>query len=178
MAQRGPRVPQLLDAHKLEAYGLRLLYGRAMSIGELTEKLKRKAENPADIDAVLTKLKSYNFLDDKKYAAMLATSRKENQGIGKARVLRELRQRRVAPELAKQSVETAYSGADEVEMIEAFLKRKFRNVKMAEYLAEEKHLASAYRKLIYSGFSSSNAIKVLKRYAERAEDLEDSELES
>jgi SOS response regulatory protein OraA/RecX len=63
-------------------------------------------------------------------------------------------------------------------MIEAFLKRKFRNVKMAEYLAEEKHLASAYRKLIYSGFSSSNAIKVLKRYAERAEDLEDSELES
>ena len=168
----------MLDAQGLEAYGLRLLYGRAMSIGELTEKLKRRAETPTDIDTVLTKLKQYRFLDDRKYADTLAASRKENQGIGKARVLRELQQRRVAPALAKESVEKAYSGTDEVTMIEAFLKRKFRNVKMAEYLAEEKHLASAYRKLIYSGFSSSNSIKVLKSYAERAEDLEDSELES
>jgi regulatory protein len=93
------------------------------------------------------------------------------QVLGKARVLRELKQRRVAPALAKESVDAAYSGSDEVEMIEAFLKRKFRTVKMAEYLAEEKHLASAYRKLRYSGFSSSNSIKVLKRYAERAEEF-------
>jgi hypothetical protein len=39
-------------------------------------------------------------------------------------------------------------------------------------LRDEKHLASAYRKLRYAGFGSGNAIRVLKRYAERADELE------
>jgi hypothetical protein len=39
-------------------------------------------------------------------------------------------------------------------------------------LAEEKHLASAYRKLRLGGFSSGNSIRVLKRYAAEADRLE------
>ena len=54
-----------------------------------------------------------------------------------------------------------------------FIARKFRSYNMIEYLAEPKHLASAYRKLRYAGFSSSVVVKVLKRYSERAEEIEE-----
>jgi regulatory protein len=177
MAQRFPRQPKLLDAAALEAYAVRILRGRGMSIGELREKLKRKAENAAEIDPILSKLKQYGFLDDRKFADAMSASRKENHGLGKARVLRELRQRRVAPVVAQESVEAAYEGVDEVGMIEAFLARKFRNIDLAKHLADEKNLASAFRKLRYSGFSAGNSIRVLKRFAERAGELEDDESE-
>jgi hypothetical protein len=40
-------------------------------------------------------------------------------------------------------------------------------------LGEEKHLASAYRKLRLAGFSSGNSIRVLKCHAAEAEKLEE-----
>ena len=177
MALRNSRQPKLLDAVALEAYAFRVLQGRGMSIGELREKLKRKAANAVEIDPILSKLKQYGFLDDRKFADAMSASRKENRGLGKARVLRELRQHRVAPGVAQDSVEAAYEGVDEVGMIEAFLERKFRSVDLAKYLTDEKNLSSAFRKLRYSGFSAGNSIRVLKRYAERAGELEDEESE-
>ena len=81
--------------------------------------------------------------------------------------------RRVAPAVAKQAAEAAFEGADEVAMIEAFLKRKYRGKDLGALLKEEKHLASAYRKLRTAGFSTGNSIKVLKLHAAQAELLED-----
>ena len=43
---------------------------------------------------------------------------------------------------------------------------------------DQKHLAAAYRKLRMSGFSTSNSVRVLKRYAEQAELLEDTDEEA
>ena len=60
---------------------------------------------------------------------------------------------------------------DEVRLIEAFLARKFRNKPLAVHLEGPRHMASVYRKLRLAGFSSGNAIRVLKRYAERADEL-------
>jgi regulatory protein len=57
-------------------------------------------------------------------------------------------------------------------LIEAFLKRKYRGKDLGPLLKEEKNLASAFRRLRYAGFSSSESIRVLKRYASRAEELE------
>ena len=161
-----------MNAEELEAYAAKALHSRALSIGELKEKLLRRAGDPADVDPILSKFKQYGFLNDKKFADAVAISRLENHGLGKARVVRELRQRRVAPTVAQQSVESAFQGVDEVELIEAFLARKFRTVKLSEYLADPKHLASAYRKLRYAGFGSGNTIRVLKRYADEADELE------
>ena len=96
----------------------------------------------------------------------------ENQGLGKIRVLRELRQRRIAPQLAERAVTEAYRGTDEVRLIEDFLRRKFRTTPLTEYLAEPRHLASAYRKLRLAGFSSAASLRVLKRFASEPELLD------
>ncbi len=166
------RKTKLLGQEALTNYALRVLGGRAQSAGELREKLRQRAERLGDVDAVLAKLKEAGYLDDKRFAENYAAARLENQGFGKMRVLRDLRQRRVAPNLAQQATERTFQGTDETDLIEAFLKRKFRGKQLGTFLADEKNLAAAYRRLRYAGFASGTSIRVLKRYASQAEELE------
>ncbi|HEY6393349.1 MAG TPA: RecX family transcriptional regulator [Bryobacteraceae bacterium] len=171
------RKQKLLDQEQLINYAVRALGGRAHSAGELREKLSRRAASNSDIDVVLAKLREFGYLNDQRFAENFASARLENQGFGKMRVLRELRQRRVAPKLAEQVTEQAFQDTNETDLIEAFLKRKYRGKQLGPFLAEEKNLAAAFRRLRYAGFSSGASIRVLKRYASRAEELESMEEE-
>ena len=171
------RKPKLFQNAELLNYAVRALRGRAHSTGELREKLRRRAERAEDVEAVLVKLKELGYLDDKRFAESYAAARLENQGLGKMRVLRDLRQRRIAPQLAEQVTEKTYEETDETKLIEEFLKRKYRGKKLGEFLGEEKNLAAAYRRLRYAGFSAGASIRVLKRYARQAEELEGLEVE-
>lgn len=158
-------------------YALRLLGGRAYSLGELREKMRQRAQRPESIELVMAKLKEHGYVDDRKFAENYAAARLENEGFGKMRVLRDLRQRRVAPQLAEQVTERTFRSTDETELIEAFLKRKFRGKPLGPYLKDPKNLAAAYRRLRYAGFSSGASIRVLKRYSNQAEELDGLETE-
>lgn len=171
-----PRPPKLLNLEKLEDYALRSLSSRAHSLGELREKLRRKAENRDDIEAVMAKLKEAGYLNDRRFAEGFAAARLQNDGLGKVRVLRDLRQRRVAPKLAEQVVQQTFEQTNETELIEAFLERKYRGKSLPQFLADEKNLASVFRRLRYAGFAAGTAITVLKRYARQAEELESMDL--
>ena len=166
------RKPKLFQEPELLNYAVRALGGRAHSTGELREKLRRRAERAEDIDTVLGKLKDLGYLNDQRFAESYAASRLENQGLGKMRVLRDLRQRRVAPQLAEQVTEKTYQETNEADLIEEFLKRKYRGKKLGEFLGEEKNLAAAFRRLRYAGFSAGASIRVLKRFAKEAEVLD------
>ena len=167
------RAPKLLDANTLWDFALKLLGRRALSSSELRRKLASKAAEAADIDPVIARLKEYGYLDDNRFAESFASARKENQGFGRMRVLRDLRQRRVAPAVADRAVTQAYAGTDETRLIEEFMERKFRGKNLGAWLKEEKRLAQAFRRLRYAGFSAGASIQVLKRYSARAEDLQD-----
>ncbi|MGB6941598.1 MAG: regulatory protein RecX [Bryobacteraceae bacterium] len=166
------RQPQPLDREKLLNVALRALGGRAHSAGELRDKLRRRAQSPEDVDAVLAKLKESGYLNDQRFAENYASARLQNQGLGKMRVLRDLRQRRVAPKLAEQVTEKTYEQTDEANLIEEFLRRKFRGKDLKTYLSEEKNLAGAFRRLRYAGFSAGHSIRVLKRFASQPEVLD------
>ena len=166
------RPPQPLDRDKLLNVALRALGARAHSSGELREKLRRRAQNNEDVDAVLAKLKEAGYLNDQRFAETYAATRLEDQGLGKMRVLRDLRQRRVAPKLAEQITEQAYAGTDEASLIEEFLARKYRGKQLGAFLSEEKNLAAAFRRLRYAGFSAGQSIRVLKRFASQPEVLD------
>jgi regulatory protein len=169
------RPPKPLDVDGLMAYAARLLTGRALSVSEMRERLKRRAATAGDADLVIARLRDSGYLSDPKLAQSVASWKRENQGVGQGRVLRDLLVRRVAPSVARAAAEAAYAGVDEIPMIEKFLARKYRGKDLGTMLAEEKHLASAYRKLRVAGFSSGNSIRVLKRYAAEAERLEEME---
>lgn len=164
--------PRLLDAPALWEYALRTLASRAHSVSQMRQKLCRRAVAADDVAPTLSKLEEYGLLDDRRYAEAYAAARIENKGFGKHRVLRDLKQCRVPSKVARLAVEAAFQDTDETELIESFLRRKYRKVALGEHLAEPRNLVSAYRKLIYGGFSPAGAIRVLKRYSPRAEDLE------
>ncbi len=166
------RQPQPLDREKLLNVALRALGGRAHSAGELRDKLRRRAQSDEDVDTVLAKLKEAGYLNDQRFAENYASARLQNQGLGKMRVLRDLRQRRVAPKLAEQVTEKTYEQTDEANLIEEFLRRKFRGKDLKAYLSEEKNLAGAFRRLRYAGFSAGQSIRVLKRFAAKPEVLD------
>lgn len=166
------RQPQPIDRDQLLNVALRALGQRAHSTGELREKLRRRAQTEEDVDAVLAKLKESGYLNDRRFAESYAAARLQNQGLGKARVVRDLRQRRVAPKLAEQVSEQTYKDTDETALIEDFLRRKYRGKDLRAFLSEEKNLAAAFRRLRYAGFSAGPSIRVLKRFAQQPEALD------
>lgn len=169
MSERGPRK---LDAGALWEYALRALGVRAHSAGELRQKLLRRAENQGDIPPILERLKEYGYLDDRRYAESFSAARLENQGFGRARVVSDLRKRRVAPGLAEKAVNAAYAETDETALVEAYLRRKFRGAALEQTLQDPRKLAAAYRRLRAAGFSAGNSIRTLKRFAAEPELLD------
>jgi regulatory protein len=166
------RTPRRLEAAALWDHALRLLAARSHSTGELREKLLRRAERPEDVGPVLLRLKEYGYLDDRRFAESYSAARLENQGFGKSRVLSDLRKKRVAPKVAEEAVRGVYSGADEAKLVEDYLRRKYRGKPLETWLAEPKNLAGAYRRLRAAGFTPSNSIRVLKRFAAEPELLD------
>jgi regulatory protein len=167
------RKPKLLELEELKSYAAMALAARAQSSAELRTRLRKKAAHPEDVEGILAYLKEAGYVDDTRFAGAFAEWRKENQGFGKSRVVRDLMSRKVAPALAQAAAEAAYKETDEVKLIEDFIARKYRGKDMKKFLAETKNLASAFRRLRTAGFGSSNAIRVLKRYASAADELED-----
>jgi len=166
------RKPRLsIDA--LREYAVRALSQRAHSIGELRCKLVQRANQPDDVDKVIYNLHDYGYLNDQRFAESYAGARLDNQGLGKSRVLRDLRARKVSAGVAEQAVAQVYREVDEMELIEKFLARKVRTkTPLPEALGDPKQLASVYRKLIHAGFAPSNAIQALKRIAKEHDSLD------
>lgn len=167
------RTPKPLDLEGLMNYAARALSARAYTVSELKARLKKRAVRQEDVETVLGRLKDAGMVNDRRFAGSFADWRRESQGIGKARVMRDLMARRVAPAVAKEAVEASFEGIDETAMIEAFLKRKYRGKDLGALLQVDKELASAFRKLRGAGFSTGNSIRALKRYAAEAERLEE-----
>jgi regulatory protein len=169
--------PKPLDLEALMNYAARSLSARAQSSSELRSRLKQRAAHAPDVDQVLARLKDAGLINDQQFANAYTSWRKENQGFGKTRVMRDLMARRVAPALAKKAVDAAYENVDETALIEDFLRRKYRGKDLGALLAEEKYLASAFRRLRAAGFTAGASIRTLKRYAALAEQLEAEDLE-
>jgi regulatory protein len=171
----GARKPKPLDAAGLLSYAVRALSGRALSQGELRARLAARAERLSDVSEVLQKVKAYGYINDQRFAETFARLRLENQGLGRARVLRDLRGRRVAPALAEQVVREAYSEVDEGRLIEQYLRRKLRHTFSPTTLQEPRRLASLYRALLRAGFSPAKVWETLRRLGASPAHLEDLE---
>jgi len=161
-----------LDADRLWGYALRLLAGRAYSTGELREKLRRRAENEADADHAVARLKDLGYLNDRRFAETFAAARLSGDKLGRVRVVQDLRRRRVAPALAERTVREVYQGVDESTLIEEWVRRKYRLAPREGLFESEKDMAAAYRRLLHAGFRSGEIVRVLKRFAKSPELLD------
>jgi regulatory protein len=158
-------------AGELFEYAVRLLSRRAYASAELRSKLDNRALRPEDVDAILSRLRDVGYINDRRFAESFASARLENQGFGRLRVIRDLRARRIASSLASQAVQQVYGATEEPELIDDFIRRKFRG----ESLQENRDLAAAYRKLLRAGFSRSAIMEALKRHSSRTDVLDNIE---
>jgi regulatory protein len=154
-------------------YAVKCLGARAYSTGDLKSKLWQRAANPRDIDAVIARLTDIGYLNDQRFAENYATARVENEGLGRMRLLNDLRTRRVSGQMADQAVELALAGKSEAELIDAFIERRMPSIFKGGPIEDEKKLAAAYRKLRRAGFTSGPVLSALKRIAARPENLEE-----
>jgi regulatory protein len=171
---RKPRTrPAKLGEDALLDLALKQLSRRAHSANQLRSKLFLRADSPTTLSAVMQKLKEYGYTDDEKFSESFASSRLQNQGFGRLRVMRDLQSKRVASAVAEHAVAKVFEGADEKELIDTYLARKYRSIVLRDFLKEDKNVASAYRRLRTAGFSSSASLAALKRHGQRAADWEE-----
>jgi regulatory protein len=171
---RKPRArPAKLGEDALWDHALKQLSRRALSANELKGKLLQRADEPATVAAVMRKLLEYGYTDDQKFSESFASSRLQNEGFGKFRVLRDLQAKRVSSGVAEKAVAKIFEDADEKDLIETYLARKYRSKVLYDFLQEDKNVASAYRRLRAAGFSSSASLAALKRHSQRAADWEE-----
>jgi regulatory protein len=170
------RKPAPLEYEKLMEYAVRTLAARAHSASELRRKLSPRAANRDDIQRVIAALKEAGAVSDERFAESFAASRLANRGFGRQRVIRELRARQVGQKIADEAVASAYRDTDELELIDGYIGKKFRGKDLPAFLSDEKNLQSAYRKLRMAGFSAGNSIRALRKYSQRADELEDSDV--
>jgi regulatory protein len=167
------RAPKKLNPDGLWEYALRVLAQRAHSQAELKQKLLRRADSPQAVSTVLTKVREYGMADDAKFSESFASTRLQNQGFGRMRVLRDLQAKRVPSSVAQKAIDKTFEGVNEADLARRFLERKYRGRDLPLMLQEEKELAGAYRRLRTAGFSGRASLDVLKSYSKYASEIQD-----
>jgi regulatory protein len=158
---------------ELFEYAVKCLGVRAWSTGDLKLRLQTRAANPADVDAAIERLKDIGYLNDQRFAENYASSRVENEGFGRMRVLSDLRARRVSGNMAERAVEQALAGKSEAELIDSYIERRMPSIAAGGQIEDPRKLASAYRRLRRAGFTSGPILTALKERAARPELLEE-----
>ena len=159
-----------LDESALHDYAVKALGHHMRTVSELTRLMRAKVEKEpggqAKIDAVLTRLKEYGYLNDADYAATYTRLRQENASLGKRRVQQDLAIKGVNKELITETLAAAYQNVNEEELARRHLERK--RVKKP---ADQKEAARVMRMLVRAGFSTGVIFKILKSW-----DVEDEAL--
>ncbi len=177
-AKKKPKkIVEPLDEKQLFDYAVGSLGRRMRTVMQLTRLMRAKVEREetgeAKINAVILRLKEYNFLDDAAFATTFTRLRQDNQHYGRRRVQQDLLQKGIHPELATETLNTAYEDISEEALARQHLARK--RLKQPTTDKESRRIMG---QLIRAGFSPTVIFKILKQWKvpdELLSGLEDAE---
>ena len=152
-----------------------MLAARAYSVAELKGKLRRKNFTETAIDETVARLKKLGFLDDRRLAEHYAASLVRNRALGRFRVERELKARRVDPRAVQPALEKAYEETDERSLLEKALDQKTRTLRLPLTRAR---LASLCNTLRRRGFRSDDILRAVRARPELSPVADDFEADS
>lgn len=139
---------------------IKILMRRAHSVSEMKKALIRRTADEGLIKKVLNRLKENGLIDDARYAKQFARQRTEIRHQGKYRVARELRARGVPDRYIECAVAEAAANTDEGAVVRQRIDRK---MKLFRGEIDGRKIASLYRSLLRSGFSSETIRRELRR---------------
>ncbi|HKW34094.1 MAG TPA: regulatory protein RecX [Candidatus Acidoferrum sp.] len=152
---------------------IKILMRRAHSVHEMKQALERRCEDPALVKNVLARLKTAGYVDDARYAKQFARHRTESRKQGKFRIARDLRARGVPDRHIEAAIEESAQQTDEVTLVRQRIARKLRSTRGE---IDDRKLASLYRSLLRSGFSTDIIRRELRSMTR--EDVTDVETEA
>jgi regulatory protein len=142
------------------AAALRLLTGRERSSAELGARLQQKGFPEELVAATLERCRELNYLDDRRFALERARALlRSGRAVG-PRVLADLQARGIDREAAREALEQALDGADETELLQALLRRRFPEFQPAVASDRERRRVIDY--CLRRGFSSALVFSLIR----------------
>ena len=155
-----------------------MLARRPYSVAEMRRALERKFGAGDPVRQTLARLREIGYLDDKKFAAVYASSLARNRAFGRHRVRRELRSKLVDYNVIEPAVSGAFEEIDERELLEQILSKKIKSLRLPATPAK---INSLCQSLMRRGFRADDIMKAVRARAELrpvAEDVDPADLDT
>ena len=132
------------------ARAVKLLAAKPRSVAELRERLLQgRKTNQAVVETVIARLREYGYLDDERFALSYASFKVKQRPIGRRRLQRELKLKKVENGVADQALELVYAETPEQELIDRVIEKRIRVRGRPKNRAEAKSL---FDHLLRQGF--------------------------
>ena len=148
---RGARTPDPEKARERTLQrAVKLLAAKPRSFEELRERLLEKEwADEASVTYALAKLKEYGYLDDERFAFGFASYRVRQKPVGRQRLARDLKTKKVSKETADAALELVYQETPEEELITRAIEKR---VRLRGRPATRRETKSLYEHLLRLGF--------------------------
>ena len=160
---RPKRKPYTED--EMYEYAVGALARRMRTVAELKRMMRARVKDPESeyaetvVELVIRRLKDQGYLNDSQYAASYSTLRRDNQKLGRRRVITELKTHGVHASVIEKAVDTAYEGVSEEQLARDYLRKK--RLKKPK---DQKETARIFRQLARAGFGTKTIFALLKRW--------------
>lgn len=106
---------------------VKLLAAKPRSVAELRERLLEKEwTDEAAADYAVAKLTEYGYLNDEQFALSFAQSRVRQKPVGRQRLARDLRNKKLDKETAEQALEKVFEETPEEQLVDEAIARRVR----------------------------------------------------
>jgi regulatory protein len=106
---------------------VKLLAAKPRSVAELRDRLIRgRGANKETVDEVISRLSEYGYLDDERFAFSYASLKVKQRPIGKRRLARDLKMKKVAGSVADEALELVYAETSEEDLIDRAIEKRLR----------------------------------------------------
>lgn len=150
---------------ELYEYAVAALARRMRTIAELKRMMRARIEEPESeygetlVELVVRRLKDQGYVNDSQYAAAYTSMRRDNQKLGRLRVVTELKSRGIHGSLIDKAVDAAYSGLSEEKLAREYLRKK-----RLSKPKNQKETARIFRQLARAGFGAKTIFAILKKW--------------
>ena len=160
-----PPTRRTYSEQELYEYAVGTLARRMRTVAELKRRMRARVAEPESeyaetlVELVIRRLKDQRYLNDSEYAAAYTSMRRDNQKLGRRRVITELKTRGVHGSVVEKAVEAAYEGVSEEKQAREYLRKK----RLAKPVGQ-KQAARIFRQLVRAGFGTQTIISILKKW--------------
>jgi regulatory protein len=157
------RTQKVYDEAMLYEYAIGALGRKMRTVAELKRLMRERVKTQYDgellVEVVTAKLKEQKYLNDTNYAESYSRFRKENEKLGRLRVVQDLKAKGIHGDIIDKTVEAAYQDVNEEQLAREYLQRK-----RIRKPARQRDAAKVFRTLMRAGFPTRVIFRILKMW--------------